>query len=138
MAINCHECCDVCRLHVSQKHQEKQHTCTECDKSFLYFHQLRIHMAHHARRSIYPCKHCDQEFTRLAELRAHSRQEHQGAAADGESQEKKSGHSCPECDFHAPTRYVYLHLILMSSLILSQRSVFITLLVPLFLAFISL
>jgi len=63
-------------------------------------------MAHHARRSIYPCRRCDLEFSRHSDLRAHLRDDHRGNAADGESEEKKPGHSCPECDFHAPTRSV--------------------------------
>lgn len=110
-----------CRLHIVQKHQEKQHTCSECDKSFLYFHQLRIHMAHHARRTIYPCRRCDLEFNRHADLRQHIRQEHrQGAAGSAgggggggsgagggvgsRKETEASGHDCPECDFHASTR----------------------------------
>lgn len=97
-----------CRLHESQKHQEKQHTCTECDKSFLYFHQLRIHMTHHARRSIHPCRHCDLDFKRSSDLRAHLKRDHQGSPAE---ESEKSGHGCPECDFHAPSRYLTLFVI---------------------------
>lgn len=40
------------RLHM-QKHDERQLTCSECEKTFVHYHQLQIHMAKHARNVRY-------------------------------------------------------------------------------------
>ncbi|ESO09482.1 hypothetical protein HELRODRAFT_73882, partial [Helobdella robusta] len=91
----------LCRLHMTQKHGDKQHTCSECEKSFTYFQQLRVHMAHHARKSIFACQDCDMEFNRNSDLRAHQQQEHL------ESYEK-APENCPECEFRCFSRFLSL------------------------------
>ena len=66
--------------------------CTECGKSFMYYHQLRVHMAHHARKIVHTCRHCNEEFTRSAQLRKHVADEHAGPA------ERKT-YNCSQCDY---------------------------------------
>ena len=87
------------RSHVVQKHSDKQHTCSECDKSFAFFHQLKVHMAHHARRTIYPCQKCDQEFSRQSDLKQHLITEHSDPS-------EKAPQSCPECNYRCYSRLV--------------------------------
>lgn len=80
-----------------QKHSDKQHTCSECEKSFAFYHQLKVHMAHHARHTIYPCQKCDKEFSRQNDLRQHLVNDHDDPL-------DKAPQSCPECEYRCYSR----------------------------------
>ena len=93
---------------------EKEHSCTECDKTFSFFHELKAHLARHARNLVHPCTVCGEEFTKHSDMRKHRTQAHSRKRSyaesdndDAESRHSESGteslpyHECEICDYRS-------------------------------------
>ena len=73
------------RKHVTMRHTEKAHACTECDKHFPFAYMLKDHMRLHTGQS-FKCDVCLKEFTDGAYFKKHLAYH---------TSEKK--HQCPNC-----------------------------------------
>ncbi|ELT93661.1 hypothetical protein CAPTEDRAFT_74658, partial [Capitella teleta] len=75
--IPCEKCDFVARsrnllaIHMRTKHIEREHYCSECSKTFGFYHELKAHLARHARNLVHPCTACGEEFTKHSDMRKH-------------------------------------------------------------------
>jgi uncharacterized Zn-finger protein len=53
--------------------KNKNYSCTECEKSFVYKYDLTRHMHLHTGEKLYSCNQCDKKFSQNSHLKQHIR-----------------------------------------------------------------
>jgi len=97
--------CDLlCRVHQKAEHVERPHMCSECDRTFVSYRELKVHMVRHATRSIHLCKTCGIELKSFAELKRHKLKEHPTVASMSSTSVGRDAIICPECNYRCYSR----------------------------------
>ncbi|XP_029448286.1 oocyte zinc finger protein XlCOF6-like [Rhinatrema bivittatum] len=61
------------RINQKTQFEKKKHTCTVCDKRFIYQSQLKRHQTNHMIEQQFKCTECDKSFISLSHLKKHQR-----------------------------------------------------------------